>query len=207
VTRQGRKTRLQTRARERQPARPQLHSLETACDRLSGWGFVMQSADTRSRRREGARATSAHKGNSRTPSTRAIAFVRRQGCAGRAPWRRRSGQAPPAPTAASPRTGESASTTPDASLRVNASARSQQRGGRDHARFCIVAGGELSRGLLLGRVGDWEQKPGSATTGPLRCLGLRETRSQLTARSDACLSRNSQAHLWRRRAAQDPGCA
>ena len=36
----------------------------------------------------------------------------------------------------------------------------------------FVAGGELSRGLPLGRVADWKQKPGSATAEPVRCLGL-----------------------------------
>jgi hypothetical protein len=40
-----------------------------------------------------------------------------------------------------------------------------------------VARRDPSYRLPLRRVADREQKPGSATTEPLRCLGLRETRS------------------------------
>jgi hypothetical protein len=45
------------------------------------------------------------------------------------------------------------------------------------ARGCFVAGGELSRRLPLSRAADQEQKPESAMSGPVRSLGLRETRS------------------------------
>jgi hypothetical protein len=50
-------------------------------------------------------------------------------------------------------------------------------------RFRLVAPGELSRGLPLGMVADWKQKQGSATTEPMRWLGLRGCRSVRVGRT------------------------
>jgi hypothetical protein len=50
---------------------------------------------------------------------------------------------------------------------------------------CFVDGRELTRRLPLGRVADSKQKPVSATTEPLRRLGLRESSSLIHGRLNA----------------------
>ena len=72
------------------------------------------------------------------------------------------------------------------------------RNGRGHlggfdVRFCKVAPAATGSPLLLRLVSDSEQKPERRWETSAGVPLVRETRSQLTARSDACLSRKARA--------------